>query len=75
MDKNILDRAVDKLISTLTRVDDKAKNEAYYPYGKVKATAEEKRTQFDNLNVESLTKMVKEQGPDKVNKYLGKYMA
>ena len=74
MDKNILDRATDKLLDTLVRVDTNAKNDAYYPYGTVKATAEEKRAQFESLDIAGLTKMMEERGRDETNKYLKHFM-
>ena len=74
MDKNILDKATDKLLSTLNRVDDLAKNAPYYPYGKVKATPAEKRTQFENLDVNQVVQLIDKYGKDKVNEYLRRNM-
>ena len=74
MDKNILDKATDKLLSTLMRVDEKAKNTPYYPYNTEKATAQEKREHFENLDVGQLTQMIEKHGREETNKYLRKFM-
>jgi hypothetical protein len=74
MEKNILDKAVDKTIDMLLKVNDKVKNEPYYPFGKVPATRAEKQKQFENLDINTLSEMIQKYGRDAVNEYLGKYM-
>jgi len=74
LDKNILDKATDKLLSTLNIQDEKAKNANYYPFGTEKATAKEKQEAFNNMDIAGLSKMLQEQGQEATNAYLKKYM-
>lgn len=74
MEKNILDKATDKLMDTLMRTDKKIKNDNYYPYGQVPATREEKEEQFQNLDITQLSEMVEKYGRESVNEYLRKHM-
>jgi len=74
MDKNILDKAVDKTIEKLMKVDEKAKNTPYHPYGQVPATKAEKDQQFENLDITKFTEMIQKYGKESVNEYLRKHM-
>lgn len=71
---NILTNSMERLTKMLTLTDAKLKEMGKEPYGIRKLTPREQKEKFDNLTPGELWKMIDEQGPDEVNKWLSRFM-
>ena len=74
MEKNIFDKASDKMMKRFSKIVELAESRPYHPYGKLPATKEEKRKRFENLNAGDLANMIQKYGREEVNAYLAKFM-
>jgi hypothetical protein len=71
---NIMTEAMERLTKMLEATDERLKQYGVEPYGMREATPSEERARFENLTTHELARLVREQGKDKVNKWLGKHM-
>lgn len=62
------------ILERFTAMDNQLKQYGAEKYGMVKATEKQQRDRYRNLTPQELARMIDEQGPDEVNKWLGKYM-
>jgi len=64
---------MERLTKMLTQTDAKLKEMGKEPYGIRELTPREQKEKFDNLTPGELWKMIGEQGPDEVNKWLSRF--